>query len=179
MSEEPLVCPSCALEHAADERFCTACGMPLVFSGVPTSSGPIDPRHERARKIKPQYAEGPLVRVAVGRHQAEAELIMGLLLEHGVPSMAKRSAGFDVPDMLFSGPRDILVPQTGEVIAREVLADVEAAHDADCEQDVSDGARRAVRARAGRPTRSLAVIVVAALGLVSLGPIIVWLSRVL
>ena len=27
-----LVCPSCASEHAADERFCEACGLPLVHA---------------------------------------------------------------------------------------------------------------------------------------------------
>ena len=40
------------------------------------------------------------MRVAGGRNQAEAELIQGLLLEEGVPSVLRRSAGFDVPDFL-------------------------------------------------------------------------------
>ena len=35
----------------------------------------------RARKVKPQYGEGQLVKVAYARNQAEAELIAGLLLE--------------------------------------------------------------------------------------------------
>ena len=30
---EPLVCPSCATTHGLDERFCSACGMPLIYSG--------------------------------------------------------------------------------------------------------------------------------------------------
>lgn len=29
--------------------------------------------------------------------------------------------GFDVPDMLAAGPRDVLVPQSGETAAREIL----------------------------------------------------------
>ena len=33
------------------------------------------------------------MRVAGGRNQAEAELIQGMLLEEGVPSMLRRSAG--------------------------------------------------------------------------------------
>ena len=37
-----------------------------------------------------------LIRVAGARNQAEAEFIQGLLLEEGVPSMLKRTAGFDV-----------------------------------------------------------------------------------
>ena len=82
---------------------------------------PITERHERARKIKPQYAEGELRRVAGGRNQAEAEFIQGLLLEEGVPSILRRSAGFDVPDFLAAGPRDVLVPASGAEAARDIL----------------------------------------------------------
>lgn len=77
--------------------------------------------HARARKIKPQLSEGRLVKVAGARNQAEAEFIQGLLLEEGVPSVLRRAAGFDVPDFLAAGPRDILVPLSGASVAREVL----------------------------------------------------------
>ena len=50
------------------------------------------------------------MRVAGGRHQAEAEMIQGMLLEEGVPSILRRSPGFDVPDFLAAGPRDVMVP---------------------------------------------------------------------
>ena len=66
-------------------------------------------------------AEGELIRVAGGRNQAEAEFIQSLLLEEGVPSLLRRSAGFDVPDFLAAGPRDILVPESGVSTAREIL----------------------------------------------------------
>ncbi|HEY5317975.1 MAG TPA: hypothetical protein VIJ20_08340, partial [Solirubrobacteraceae bacterium] len=46
-------------------------------------------------------------------------------LEEGVPSLLRRSAGFDVPDFLAAGPRDVLVPQSGEIAAREVLLQAE------------------------------------------------------
>jgi hypothetical protein len=118
---EPLVCPRCATTHGLDERFCPACGMPLVYAGATGSDQPVTERHARARKIKPQYAEGPLVRVAGARHQAEAEFIQGLLLEEGVPSMLRRTRGFDVPDMLAAGPRDVMVPRSGYDAARDVL----------------------------------------------------------
>jgi hypothetical protein len=95
--------------------------MPLVYAGATGVDQPVTERHAKARKIKPQYAEGPLVRVAGARHQAEAEFIQGLLLEEGVPSMLRRTRGFDVPDMLAAGPRDVMVPQTGVAAAREVL----------------------------------------------------------
>jgi hypothetical protein len=93
--------------------------MPLVLADQPAER--LSPSRERARKVLPQYSEGPLTRVATARHQAEAEMIEGLLLEHGIPSLIRRSGGFDVPDFLASGPRDILVPASGAELAREVL----------------------------------------------------------
>jgi hypothetical protein len=120
-SGEPLVCPSCASTHPLDERFCPNCRMPLVYSGATGSDEPVTEAHARARKIKPQYAEGDLMRVAGARNQAEAEFVQGLLLEEGVPSMLRRARGFDVPDYLAAGPRDVLVPASGVQAAREVL----------------------------------------------------------
>ncbi len=35
--------------------------------------------------------------------------------------MLRRARGFDVPDMLAAGPRDVLVPASGVQAAREVL----------------------------------------------------------
>ena len=81
----------------------------------------VTPRQERARKIKPQLAEGQLVKVAGARNQAEAEFLQGLLLEEGVPSTLRRTQGFDVPDFLAAGPRDIMVPASGLEVARDVL----------------------------------------------------------
>jgi hypothetical protein len=92
--------------------------MPLVLSGVTPEP---DPRRDRARKIRPEYARGELVRVAGARHQAEAEMIQILLLEEGVPSVLRRSAGFDVPDFLAAGPRDVLAPEGGARAARDLL----------------------------------------------------------
>jgi len=120
---EPLVCPSCAVPHPLEDRFCRECGMPLTYAGSLGVDQPVTDVQARARKIKPQLTEGDLIRVAGGRNQAEAEMIQGLLLEEGVPSMLKRSAGFDVPDMLAAGPRDVLVPRSGVATAREVLLD--------------------------------------------------------
>jgi hypothetical protein len=125
MADEPLVCPTCGAAHPADERFCTSCGMPLVQAGRGDVDEPVSEARERARKIKPQYTEGDLVRVAGARNQAEAELIQGLLLEEGVPSMLRRSRGFDVPDMLAAGPRDVMVPASGAAPARDVLLQAE------------------------------------------------------
>jgi hypothetical protein len=38
-----------------------------------------------------------------------------------VPSILRRTRGFDVPDFLAAGPRDVLVPESGVEIARELL----------------------------------------------------------
>jgi hypothetical protein len=126
-SAEPLACPSCARRYPLDERFCASCGMPLVHVGSEPIEAPLSDAHGRARKIDPVYTEGELVRVAGGRNQAEAELIQGLLLEEGVPSILRRTAGFDVPDFLAAGPRDVLVPEAGAGAAREVLLQAELA----------------------------------------------------
>jgi len=64
---------------------------------------------------------GKLVKVAYAQNQAEAEMIQGLLSEHGIPSMLKRAAGFDVPDFLAAGPRQILVAEEIAARARAVL----------------------------------------------------------
>jgi hypothetical protein len=122
---EPLVCPNCGTAYPASERFCESCRMPLIQDARLPVIGAVDERHERARKIKPQLAEGRLVQVAGARNQAEGEFIQGLLLEEGVPSMLRRSAGFDVPDFLAAGPRDVLVPESGVAAAREVLLEAE------------------------------------------------------
>jgi hypothetical protein len=123
---DQLVCPSCARPHPASERFCSECGLPLVYpAGADDGLGPVTERHERARKIKRQYAEGELVRVAGAANQVEAEFIQGLLLEEGVPSLLRRTRGFDVPDFLAAGPRDVLVPASGVETARSVLLQAE------------------------------------------------------
>jgi uncharacterized protein YbaR (Trm112 family) len=122
---EPLACPTCGTTYPAQERFCPVCRLPLVYASEDDASVPVSERHERARKIKPQLAEGRLVRVAGARNQAEGEFIQGLLLEEGVPSLLRRSAGFDVPDFLAAGPRDVLVPLAGLATAREVLLQAE------------------------------------------------------
>ena len=122
-----VVCPSCATGHAPQERFCRSCGMPLVYVGSEAMGAPRDEAHGRARKIDPRFTEGELVRVAGGRNQAEAELIQGMLLEEGVPSILRRSAGFDVPDFLAAGPRDVLVPRAGAEVARDVLLEADMA----------------------------------------------------
>ncbi len=63
-----------------------------------------------------------LVKVAYARNLPEAELIQGLLRQADIQSMVQRNGGFDVPDFLAAGPRDILVPEADVERARDTLA---------------------------------------------------------
>jgi len=66
-------------------------------------------------------SKGRLVKVAYAQQQAEAEMIQGLLSEDGIPSMLRRAAGFDVPDFLAAGPREVLVAEELAEQAQDVL----------------------------------------------------------
>ena len=77
---------------------------------------------------------------------AEAELIQGILLEEGIPSVQRRTRGFDVPDFLAAGPRDILVPEAGAEAAHELLADVRTGN---AEAVEANGGERPLRLAAG------------------------------
>ena len=114
---EPLVCPSCATPHALEERFCPDCGMPLVYAGAREQA--VTSKQERARKIKPQYAQGELVKVAHASNQIDAEFIEGLLLEEGIPCVLSALIAGYAPVV---DPRDVLVPESGAQAAREALA---------------------------------------------------------
>jgi uncharacterized protein YbaR (Trm112 family) len=156
----PLTCPRCARRFPLAERFCPDCRMPLVYAGR-AEQEPITDAHERARKVKPQYTGGELIRVAGGRNQAEAELIQGMLLEEGIPSILRRTRGFDVPDFLAAGPRDVLVPEAGYEAARQMLLEAEI---------VSDGSPDGIPG-AGSPARLFAWV----LGSLGVAVLIVWL----
>jgi hypothetical protein len=116
-----LACPTCGEVFGDEERFCPRCGVPLVPVEEDGDAARPTRLQERIRKVKPQYAEGELVRVARAHHQAEAELLQNMLLEEGIPSTTRRSMGFDVPDFMAAGPRDVLVPRSGADAARDVL----------------------------------------------------------
>jgi hypothetical protein len=154
---DALVCVSCGSTYAPEERFCPSCHIPLAVS-LDADAEPVSERHARARKLKPQLAEGELVRVAGARNQPEAEFIQGLLLEEGVPSILRRTAGFDVPDFLAAGPRDVLVPQAGVETAREVLLQAEL-----------------ISAEPPRPVTTPGRLLAQLIGAVAIGALIVWL----
>jgi hypothetical protein len=116
MGAGEIVCPTCARPHPASERFCERCGMPLVDSqGGEADAGK---RQRIARKIKAEYTEGPLVKVARARGLAQAEFVAGLLLEEGIPCVLRGSISGYSPMV---DPRDVLVPESGAEAAREAL----------------------------------------------------------
>lgn len=117
MEGELIICPTCAQAHPPSERFCDACGMPLVHpSGAEHAASE---RQRTARKIKPQYAEGPLVKVTRVNNQPQAEFIAGLLLEEGIPCLLRNAVAGYSP---LIGARDVMVPESGAQAAREALA---------------------------------------------------------
>jgi len=83
---------------------------------------------------------GRLVKVAFARNQAEAEMIQGLLREAGIPSVLKRSGGFDNPDFLAAGPRDLMVVSDLAEKARTVLADTMVDSEAEERATIGEGA---------------------------------------
>lgn len=75
------------------------------------------------RSRKPRQPEP--VKVAYATNQSEAEMIENMLNAEGIPCMIQRVRGFDVPDFLAAGPRNIIVPAAAEEKALRILADLE------------------------------------------------------
>ena len=63
------------------------------------------------------------MKVAVAPNETLALSVEGLLRDAGVPSLIQRAPGFDVPDFLSAGPRDVLVPGAYLQEARKILED--------------------------------------------------------
>ena len=66
-----------------------------------------------------------LVKVAYANDEAEAELLQGLLRTADVGSVGRRAPGFDVPEFLAAGPREVLVAASDVPAARDVLREVD------------------------------------------------------
>ena len=63
------------------------------------------------------------VKVAAAPDESVALLMDGVLKDAGIPSLIQRAAGFDAPDFLSAGPRDVLVPGSLLEEARQILED--------------------------------------------------------
>ncbi len=115
---------------------------------------------------------GKLVKVAFARNQAEAEMIQGLLLEAGMPSVLKRARGFDAPEFMAAGPHDVLVDSGHAHKATTLLADTITENESDEESELRDEARLR---RGGPPTETSAARLAIWVGAAFLGAVIlVW-----
>ncbi|HEX2740064.1 MAG TPA: hypothetical protein VHM69_06430 [Rubrobacter sp.] len=63
------------------------------------------------------------MKVAAAPDESVALLMEGVLKEVGIPSLIQRAAGFDAPDFLAAGPRDVLVPGSLVEEAKQILED--------------------------------------------------------
>jgi hypothetical protein len=63
------------------------------------------------------------VKVAVAPNETSALMMEGVLNNAGIPSLIQRAPGFDAPDFLSAGPRDVLVPDSLLGEARQILED--------------------------------------------------------
>jgi hypothetical protein len=95
--------------------------------------------------------DNDLVKIAYARDQSEAEFLQGLLRDADVGSVVRRAPGFDVPEFLAAGPRDVLVAASDVPVAREVLCPVDPGEPAPPAQLRRDG-----------PSRVLAALLIAA-----------------
>ena len=63
------------------------------------------------------------VKVAAAPDESVALLMDGVLKDAGIPSLIQRAPGFDAPDFLAAGPKDVLVPGSLVEEAKQVLED--------------------------------------------------------
>jgi Putative prokaryotic signal transducing protein len=94
--------------------------------------------------------DSDLVKVAYAYDEAEAELLQGLLRLADVGSVVRRAPGFDVPEFLAAGPRDVLVAASDLPAARDILREVDTGEP-----------RPPLRSGADRPRRVLAGLLIA------------------
>jgi hypothetical protein len=92
---------------------------------------------------------GKLVKVGFARNQAEAEMLQALLLQSQIPSILKRSGGFDNPDFLSAGPRDIWVNKEHAVEARRIIEETLTESEGEERTELEEEAR--LRAAGGDP----------------------------
>jgi hypothetical protein len=113
-----------------------------------------------------------LVKVAFARNQMEGEMLQGLLSEAGIPSVLKRSFGFDNPDFLASGPRDVMVNEGAAQRAREVLAETMLEDEADEARELEEQ-RRLARGETGVVSPARLAFWIAAIAIAAF--ILLWL----
>lgn len=97
-----------------------------------------------------------LVKVAFARTQAEGEMLQGLLMEAGIPSVLNRSQGFYSVSYV-PGPVDVMVAAHLAQRARDVLADTLLEDEADELAELEEQRRLARGESAGPSPERLAL----------------------
>jgi hypothetical protein len=99
-------------------------------------------------------------------------MLQGFLSEVGIPSVLKRTIGFDTPEFFASGPHDVFVNAGDAKRAREVLAET-MVEDEGSEQRQLEEERRLARGETGdvSPGRLAFWVLAVALG----GCLLAWL----
>jgi hypothetical protein len=115
---------------------------------------------------------GKLIKVGFARNQAEGEMLQALLLQSDIPSILKRSGGFDAPEFLAAGPRDIWVNQGHAEEARRILAETLTESESEEREELEGEAR--LRGTGGDPTSPGRLALYVAGGLV-VAIVIVWI----
>jgi Putative prokaryotic signal transducing protein len=92
-----------------------------------------------------------LVKVGFARNQAEAEMLQGLLTESHIPSILKRSGGFDAPEFMAAGPRDIWVNKEHATKARRILEETMTEGDDEAEERSEIEGEGRLRKTGGEP----------------------------
>ncbi len=103
-----------ALDYGLRKKACTSflrrafLGGPAVYFGAETPEG---------------SRLDDWVKVGSAPNETAALMMEGLLKNCGMPVLIRRGAGFDIPDFLSAGPRDVLVPDLYVEEARQLLED--------------------------------------------------------
>lgn len=63
------------------------------------------------------------IKVGSAPNESMALMMEGLLRGADIPVLIRRPTGFDAPDFLGGGPRELLVPEDALPEAREILED--------------------------------------------------------
>ena len=72
-------------------------------------------------KVRPEYTHGDPVTVTTVRHVAEGEMLRGMLLEEGIPSMVRPAPAFAIPQALGTGPHEVVVPESAYETAYQLV----------------------------------------------------------
>jgi hypothetical protein len=99
-------------------------------------------------------------------------MLQALLLESDIPSILKRSGGFDAPEFLAAGPRDIWVNRGHAEDARQILTETLTESESEEREEMEGEAR--LRKTGGDPTSPGRLALYVAAGLV-VAIVIVWI----